>query len=131
LSADRPEGDKSPRTIVLVDDSPTVRSMVQLVLGSAGYRVLTLDGPVGFKPILQRERPALVLVDVTMPALEGPKLVEITRRNRLHECPILLYSARSDAELAGLASSCGASGYIKKGSGPLELLQAVRRYVLP
>lgn len=131
VDKDQPGRDRPARTVVVVDDSPTVRVMAQKVLESAGYRVLTLDGPVGFKPLLQRERPDLVLVDVTMPALQGTKLVEITRRGRLHECPILLYSARSDEELSSLAASCGANGYVKKGSGPLALLQAVQRYVVP
>jgi DNA-binding NtrC family response regulator len=117
--------------ILIVDDSQIMREFVQTILADEGYEVIGLDSPTGFSRTLVQEKPDLVLMDVSMPALSGDKLVEIALRSGLHHCPIVLYSDRTDAELAALADECGAAGYIRKSQDPSLLGLKIRRFLPP
>jgi DNA-binding response OmpR family regulator len=118
------------RKILVVDDSEIACDFVRSVLEEAGYGVLTLNSHFGFVKLLREEKPELILIDVTMPVLSGPKLVELARTKRVLECPIVLYSDRDEDDLTELAAQCGADGYIKKSSDPADLLSAVARAML-
>ena len=63
--------------VLIVDDSPIIRELAQHVLQEDGYEVIGLDSPTGFSRALVQEKPDIVLMDVSMPALSGDKLVEI------------------------------------------------------
>lgn len=114
--------------LLIVDDSPIIREFVQTILEEE-YEVIGLDSPTGFSRALVQEKPDLVLMDVSMPALSGDKLVEIALRSGLHRCPIVLFSDRSDAELARLVEECGAAGYIRKSQDPTSLSLKLRRFL--
>lgn len=114
--------------LLIVDDSAIIREFVQTVLEEE-YEVIGLDSPTGFSRILVQEKPDVVLMDVSMPALSGDKLVEIALRSGLHRCPIVLFSDRSDAELARLVEECGAAGYIRKSQDPASLSLKLRRFL--
>jgi DNA-binding response OmpR family regulator len=117
-----------PRILVL-DDSEFCLEVTRLILKEAGYDVVTLDSPARLCDALSTEDPDLLLVDVGMPELSGDKLVELVLRelsvDRLR--PVVLFSARPEEELRSLASSCGAAGFIKKGSSPAALVDAIRQ----
>jgi DNA-binding NtrC family response regulator len=119
----------SRHKIVVVDDSQIVLDLVQQTLQEQGYEVIATDNPLGFSNLLRREQPALALVDVTMPAMLGSKLVEIAVRAKGHDCQILLFSDRPETELAQMAASCGAAGYIRKSSDLKQLLYSVARFL--
>ena len=82
------------------------------------------DQPLRLREGAGTELPDIVLVDVTMPSLSGPKLIELARKKKTHDCPIVLYSDRGEEELRQLAASCGASGFIRKTSDELHLYHA-------
>ena len=68
----------------------------------------------------------MVLLDVSMPALDGSELIAIMRKHpALRGLRILLYSNRSAEELRRLAEECGASGFVTKSPDYAELLRAV------
>ena len=117
------------KKVLILDDSPLVRELVDITLSEHGYDVVGLSSPFEFSAALRRERPDLVLMDVTMPALAGDKVVEFARQYSPGGCPIVLFSDRSDAELAMLASKCGADGYIRKTSGPEILLDLIAEFI--
>jgi DNA-binding response OmpR family regulator len=118
-----------PSKVLVVDDSEICCEFVRGVLEDAGYTVLTLLSHFGFVKVLRDERPDLVLLDVTMPATSGPKLVELARKKRLDSCPIMLHSDRDEIELARLVSACGADGYIRKTADPAVFLERVSRSI--
>ncbi|WP_169796643.1 response regulator [Chondromyces crocatus] len=115
--------------VLIVDDSSIIREVVRCVLEEEDYEVIGLESPIGFTRALVLEKPDLVLMDVSMPALTGDKLVEITARSGLHHCPIVLFSDRPDLELARLAEECGASGYIRKTQETSLLGLKLRRFL--
>jgi DNA-binding response OmpR family regulator len=114
--------------IVIVDDSEMIREIVKLTLEERGYEVVTIASAFGFSNTLYKESPALALVDVQMPGLQGDKLAAIARA-RGADCPIVLFSDRPEAELRRLAASAGAAGYIKKTGDMTELVHAVAKFV--
>ncbi|HJZ87334.1 MAG TPA: response regulator [Polyangia bacterium] len=117
------------RKILIVDDSEICREVVRFVLEARGHKVIPLDSPFGLAAALGRERPDLVLVDVSMPALDGHKLVEVTLRHDLYRCPIVLYSDRSTDELAELVRASGAVGFIQKTADSDQLARSVEAFL--
>jgi DNA-binding response OmpR family regulator len=117
------------RRILVVDDSEICRELVKLLLQSRGYDVITLDSPFGFGAAVSREQPDLVLVDASMPALHGGKLVEVALQKGICSCPIVFHSDRSPRELQSLVLSTGASGFIQKTSDADELAARVEEYL--
>lgn len=117
------------RKVLILDDSSLVRELVDITLSEHGYDVIGLSSPFEFTAALRREHPDLVLMDVTMPALAGDKVVEFTRMHSLERCPIVLFSDRSEEELASLAARCGADGFIRKTLGPEALPALVAEFI--
>ena len=108
--------------ILVVDDSEFVCDSVTTMLQPRGYDVVTLTSLFAFTQTLVAERPDLVLMDVSMPALNGDKLIELSRKHHSDRCVMVLFSGRGAEELSHLASQCGAAGYIRK-TGDAEKLQ--------
>lgn len=116
--------------IFIVDDSKTVLEFVSLCLQDAGHDVMTFENPLSITREAMRQNPDVILVDVSMPALNGDKLIPIIRDlkgNRNGK--IVLYSSRTEQELMLLARSCGADGYITKSMDPEQFLNSVERYL--
>jgi two-component system sensor histidine kinase ChiS len=119
------------RKIMVVDDSDLCRDLTRMMLEDFGYQVVTLNSGLGLSRALGREKPDLVLLDVSMPALSGNQIVEVTRQHKLHRCPIVLFSDRSPSELSTLARDCGAAGFIAKTDNAHSLAQSVERFLAP
>ena len=117
--------------ILVVDDSDLCRDLTKMMLEDYGYEVITLSSGLGLSRTLGREKPDLVLLDVSMPAVSGNQIVEVARQHKLHRCPIVLFSDRPAGELSVLARDCGASGFIAKTSNAHLLAQSVSRFLLP
>jgi DNA-binding response OmpR family regulator len=121
-------GARRPK-ILVVDDCDGLRNAIRRGLGQLGFEVVTLEGPLSFSHILNREKPDLALIDVGMPALSGDQLVEVVKRHQLHRCPLVLFSGRSEEELRDLAHNSGASGYVCKGIGMRTLAAWIERFL--
>lgn len=116
--------------IMLVDDSELVLEVVGTTLRQAGYEVVTRSLPVGAGAQILREKPDLVLLDVSMPLMSGAEISESIRKSALARgtC-IVLHSDRPSAELADLSERCGADGYIRKSADPAHLLADVEHWL--
>lgn len=85
----------SAKTILIVDDEPHIRFMLQMKFSEAGYTVLTApEGDRAFQ-IARQERPALVITDLQMPGTDG---MELCRRLAEHAAtasvPVIMLTAR-------------------------------------
>lgn len=107
--------------ILLLDDSPLVLNATREALEPA-HQLTCVSEPAAFFTALSAEKPELALVDVSMPTLEGDAVVWIARAHQLHGCRIVLYSAKTEAELGALVRSSGADGFICK-TGDDEMLR--------
>ncbi|NVB39122.1 response regulator [Pseudenhygromyxa sp. WMMC2535] len=112
-------------TILVVDDSPITLEVVSEVLGEQGYRVETIDEPLECREKIAELRPDVLVLDITMPALDGPSLLRLIHEDRRHDCPVLLFSDRSRSELTATIRACGADGGAVKTPDCGELVEVI------
>lgn len=118
------------KTVLTIDDSRTMREMLNHALVEAGYRVLqAVDGVEGLE-VLQANGSDIdvVITDINMPRLDGFGVIEGVRADPAHRAtPILVLTTESDAAKKERARSAGATGWIVKPFNPVKLVDAVRR----
>jgi len=121
---------KKDKTILVIDDSPTVRRTMKSTLKSHFEVELGTDGMDGLK-MLMRMTPDLVLLDINMPRLDGFKVLgQIRRDPRFRELPVIVFTDQERMVDVERALSLGANDYIKKSQmEPEEVLQKIQRYV--
>jgi DNA-binding response OmpR family regulator len=115
------------RPILVVDDDAKIVRLVRTYLERDGYRVVTAaDGP-GALDAIERHRPALVVLDLMLPELDGRAVIRAVRRDdEAAATPILVLSARGTTidRIAGLED--GADDYLPKPFSPAELVVRVK-----
>ncbi|MFG2616875.1 response regulator transcription factor [Streptomyces sp. NPDC048507] len=119
------EVNENPRTVLVVEDDPGVRSTLDQLLRFEGYRVLLAPDGLEALAVLERESPDLALVDVVMPGLDGLALCRMLRR-RGDRLPVLVLTARHQIgdRVAGL--DAGADDYLSKPFATEELFARIR-----
>ncbi|MFG1609917.1 response regulator transcription factor [Actinoplanes sp. NPDC049265] len=112
--------------IVVVDDDEDIRELVAFKLRAAGYRTLTAaDGDAGLELAL-RERPDLMILDVSMPGMDGLAVCgQVHRKAEMADLPVLILSARAMPYDIDLGLAVGADDYMTKPFSPAELLSRV------
>lgn len=112
-----------PRRVLVVDDEADVRLLVAELLKRAGYEVLDgPDGKAGLR-LLHESVPDLVILDISMPILDGWQTLE--RIRDLSDVPVIMLTAR-DGELEKVRGlKAGADDYVTKPFGRQELLARV------
>ena len=116
--------------IVVVDDDPAVLRAVAAVLEADGYRVeVAGDQAQALRAVLQ-DPPALVVLDVNMPGLDGWELCDILRRqSHTRDVPVLFLTGRADLRDQITAMQVGGSDYVTKPFRPDELRAKVQSWV--
>ncbi|MFT3829681.1 MAG: response regulator [Opitutaceae bacterium] len=120
-----------PKTVIAVDDSMSIRETVKMVLGSAGYEVLSAeDGMAGLR-LCEQRKADLVITDLNMPQMDGITL--ITRLRALPQykfTPIIMLTTelQDDKKVAG--KKAGATGWVVKPFDPARLV-TVAKMVCP
>jgi DNA-binding NarL/FixJ family response regulator len=113
-------------TVLLVDDHQLLRQTLRRAAEEAGYDVVgeAGDGEEGLR-LAEMLRPAVVLMDVTMPVLDG---IEATRliRQRCPQTQVVVLTMHSDPDVVRRAIDAGASGYVVKDSSIQDVLDALR-----
>lgn len=119
------------RTVLIIDDSGTVRSHVKDILEAGGsYRVLAAkDGLEGYK-LLVSHPVDLILCDVNMPGLNGLKLLGLLRsRPELRDIPVIMLTSDDGISQKVHALECGAKDYLVKPFHDVELVARVRVHI--
>ena len=117
--------------ILIVDDSMTMRQMVNFTLTSAGHVVTEAGNADEALLTAQSNRYDLVISDVNMPGRSGIELVAELRTLAAYKfVPIILLTTESQPEMKSKGRAAGATGWIVKPFDP-EALLGVLRKVLP
>lgn len=117
--------------ILIVDDSMTMRQMVNFTLSSAGHTVTEAGSTDEALLNAQKQRYDLVISDVNMPGRSGIELVsELRKLGDYKFVPIILLTTESQPEMKSKGRAAGATGWIVKPFDP-EALLGVLRKVLP
>ena len=112
--------------VVVADDAGDILALVQTALTRSGYEVITAgDGETALGLIRER-RPALAVLDVSMPKLDGlGVLVQVREDPSLAGLPVILLSALAQESDVERGYSLGASKYVRKPFSPRELVSIV------
>ena len=111
--------------LLLVEDEPTLRLALADCLEDEGHRVLVAaDGEEGLNMAL-KEKPALILLDVMMPKLDGFSVCAELRKRGMNS-PVLMLTAKSEVEDRVRGLDVGADDYLVKPFSTRELLARVR-----
>lgn len=100
--------------VLIVDDSSIILQVLSRQLVRAGYEVATSSIALGVLRVLLQEQPDLLILDITMPGLQVRSLCRMLRSREVLGVPVVLHSGLEEAELAQLASECGAPAYLHK-----------------
>jgi two-component system, chemotaxis family, chemotaxis protein CheY len=112
------------RPILVVDDDPNILTVVSELLDMEGYRVETATNGADALQVLDRANPALVLLDMRMPVMDGWGFArEVASRGLT--LPILVMTAAQNARV--WAEEIGAQGFVSKPFEVPALLEAVER----
>lgn len=108
-------------SVLVVDDSPTVHSVMESMLGEAYNLSFASSGMAAIRSILIN-RPDLVLLDYEMPVCDGPQTLEMLRSETdLSDVRVVFLTGRTDSETANRIVSLQPTGYLHKNMAPEDL----------
>ena len=118
------------RSILAVDDSPSMRKMVSFTLTGAGFKVVEAVDGVDALEKAKAQNIDLVLADQNMPRLDG---IGLTRRLRAHPrykgTPILILTTESSDQMKQAGRAAGATGWLVKPFDPQKLIEVVKKVI--
>ena len=118
----------SVKKILIVDDSETIRQRVSGALESAGFSTLTAkDGIEGLVSV-QQETPAMVILDVNMPRMNGLDMLEQLDL-KTSGVPVLMLTTEVQPSLMARAKKAGARGWMVKPVNLEQLVETVRKVI--
>lgn len=126
MSGDEPETVRA----VIVDDTQDLRDLLRLALTRAGIEVVgeAGDGVTGID-VVELQRPDLVLLDLSMPVMDGLEALPAIRRLLPATAKIIVLSGFGANEMSERALATGADGYLQKGMSLKRLVEHVRGIV--
>jgi two-component system chemotaxis response regulator CheY len=118
------------KTILVVDDSVTVRQQVRIALAHFGYNIIEADDGRSGMVMLQRKGIALVICDINMRHMNGLEMLEALKGSpRFAMIPVIMLTSERSLELIERAKKAGASGWIVKPFDAAALLAAVGKLI--
>ncbi len=115
------------KSILIVDDSETVRQVLQLALGNAGYEVVEAEDGFDALQRLSCTKVDMLITDLNMPNMDGLDLIKKVRSEvKYRFTPIVMLTTESSEEKKKAGRLAGASGWIVKPFKPEQLLKVVK-----
>jgi two-component system chemotaxis response regulator CheY len=115
------------KTILVVDDSSTVRQQVAMALKQAGFAIMeAADGREGLATIESNPHIDMVVCDVNMPNLNGLEMLERVKSKGHASLPILMLTTEGQPSMIKRAKQAGAVGWIVKPFDANQLIQAAK-----
>ena len=116
------------KTVLTVDDSPSVRQMVRLALSNAGYAVVEAGDGVQGLSVAKRQAVNLIITDLNMPNMDGLEFIRSLRQLSAYRgVPIVFLTTQSDDGLKSQAKASGATGWITKPFKQEQLLAVAKK----
>jgi twitching motility two-component system response regulator PilG len=116
--------------VLVVDDSPTVRKIVQLTLQRERIHVVTAGDGLSALAAVADEQPDLILLDIMLPKMDGYNICQVVRRNLAYrDLPIIMLSGKDGLFDKMRGKLAGSTEYMTKPFDSAELVQTVRRHL--
>jgi two-component system phosphate regulon response regulator PhoB len=114
------------KTVLVVDDEPTIRTLVNAILDDSGVRTLEAADGLEALDMARRHQPDLVLLDVVMPRMDGFAVCQRMKEERsMARTPVLLLTALVQESDRQRARRVGAEGIVQKPFSPAVLRATV------
>jgi DNA-binding response OmpR family regulator len=121
-----------PPKILVIDDDPDIRRLVQLELTGAGYEVAFAHDAVSAMTVARKEQPAVVVLDIGLPGGDGYLVMERFRQfPALETIPVVVVTARERVEARAKSLAAGARAFLPKPFDPSELRALVDELLPP
>ncbi|MGH9720412.1 MAG: response regulator [Bryobacteraceae bacterium] len=118
------------KLVLIVDDSPTIRTLISRTLGKTGLRTIEASNGLDALRRAEEEKPDLVLLDVGMPMMDGYDVCKALRsRSETRRTPVIMLSGYDGFFDKVKGRLAGASEYISKPVDSHVLLSSIHRYV--
>ena len=121
----------APPKVLIVDDEALMGLIYQKHLEKAGYQLLTAGTAEQGLAMIQNEKPALIILDVILPAIDGlAALRKLKADEQTKAIPVIIITAATSQEhYATLreAMTCGAAAFLTKPFGPDKLVSEIKR----
>lgn len=102
-------------SVLVVDDLEPNRALLERRLEKFGYRTLSVDSGTAALRVLEQEKPDVILLDYMMPNMNGLEVLARIRKNRVtKDVPVIMVTARAEAEAVVEALDSGADDYVTK-----------------
>jgi twitching motility two-component system response regulator PilG len=118
------------KCILVVDDSPTIRKLIGMTMSKNGYQIIEAeDGNEALEKIQMHGVPDVVLLDVSMPGMDGYAVCKIMRQNpQMAETPVIMLSGKDGFFNKIRSKMAGSTMFLSKPFQPEGLLRAVQTY---
>jgi DNA-binding response OmpR family regulator len=110
--------------VLVVDDEPIVRDVVERYLRRDGHTILVAADGESAREVIERDDPSLVVLDVMLPGVDGLSLMRWIRARS--DVPVIMLTARGDESDRIVGLELGADDYVTKPFSPRELAARVR-----
>ena len=120
------------KTIMIVDDSASIRTVVGIALRGAGYAVIEAINGQDALAKLTGQKVNLIISDVNMPVMDGITFVKGVKQLPAYRfTPIIMLTTESDESKKREGQAAGAKAWVVKPFKPEQMLSAVQRLCLP
>ena len=118
------------RTVLVADDNPDQRALYVDILSHAGFSVIEARDGVEAIARAREDRPALIVMDVTMPGTSGWNAVRAVRDQiETRDIPVIVVTGLAGPRARDASFAAGSDAYLSKPVSPRALLDDVRRYL--
>ena len=123
--------ENQPPLVLVIEDSPSVLETIVKILQLSGFRTRQATDAVHAVAAVRKERPDLILADVSLPDMDGATATSLLKDDpEFGDVPVILISAMSPEELAVRKAETGAAEVLSKPFSPGDLVRAVRRVLI-
>lgn len=125
-AADAPRG---AITVMVVDDSKTIRNVATKLLHKEGYAVVTADDGFEALPKIVDHRPDIIFLDVMMPRLDGYQTCSVIKNNvQFKDTPIVMLSSKDGVFDKAKGRLVGSEQFVSKPFTKEDLLEAIEQH---
>lgn len=112
----------------IIDDDPSIRALAGKVLEGIGFEVMLAEGAIDALRQIKEKVPHLILLDLNMPEVNGFSFLKLSKENnKLHDIPIIVFSAENKEKIILKAIEMGAVDFMVKPLNSKIMIQKIRR----
>jgi twitching motility two-component system response regulator PilG len=127
--ADAPAAVSTDITVLVVDDSKTIRNVAEKLLQKEGYNVVTADNGFEALPKIVDHRPDIIFLDIMMPRLDGYQTCSVIKNNvDFKHTPVVMLSSKDGVFDRAKGRLVGSEQFVTKPFTREDLLEAIEQY---